>query len=564
MTEHYYTGEKNHQILISLLKQHNIKNVVASPGIANSVFVGSIQNDPFFNIISVVDERSAAYVACGMAFETGQPVVISCTGATAARDYMPGMTEAFYSKLPILAVTSSQPTNRIGHMFAQVTDRTAPPKDIVKISVEMSIVRTPDDEWECMIAGNKAILELKRHGGGPAHINLITSYGYNEVTALTHKEIVNARKIERYESTSNLPSIPKGKIGIFVGNHLLWSDKLVKSVERFCKCYNAVVFCDHTSNYNGCFKNLFALAINQAPLNKANIPAYELDLCIHIGEISGEEGSPRMIKSKETWRVSEDGEIRDYFRNLTKIFELSEETFFEAYAAVGDEKENDFYTEITIQNEKLRKTVKEQLDYMPLSNVWIAQKTALLIPSGSSVTLSILNTLRTWNYAEFNEDVRVLCPTGGFGIDGILSIALGSSIVNPSKLNFCIVGDLAFFYDMNSIGNRFVGKNLRIMIINNGCGVEFKKTYAMSYRLLGEDVDSFVAAKGHFCHKSKEIVKHFAEDLGFKYLCAQSKEEFNDLIEKFTDPQMVYPMVFEVFVHDIDEVSALNVIHNRN
>ena len=98
--EHYYTGERNHQILISLLKQHNIKNVVASPGIANSVFVGSIQNDPFFHIISVVDERSAAYVACGMAFETGEPVVISCTGATAARDYMPGMTEAYYSKLP--------------------------------------------------------------------------------------------------------------------------------------------------------------------------------------------------------------------------------------------------------------------------------------------------------------------------------------------------------------------------------------------------------------------------------------------------------------------------------
>ncbi len=562
--EHYYTGERNHQILISLLKQHNIKNVVASPGIANSVFVGSIQNDPFFNIISVVDERSAAYVACGMAFETGEPVVISCTGATAARDYMPGMTEAYYSKLPILAVTSSQPTNRIGHMFAQVTDRTAPPRDVANVSVEMSTVRTPDDEWACMIAGNKAILELKRNGGGPAHINLITTYGYNETTALTHKEIPAVRKIERYDCLDNLPQIPYGKIGIFVGNHLSWSEKLTEAVDKFCECYNAVVFCDHTSNYNGRFKNLFALAINQATLNKANIPAYELDLCIHIGEISGEEGSPRMIKSKETWRVSADGEIRDYFRNLANLFELPEETFFSYYANKGSKQKNTFIEEVQSQNEQLKKVVCDQLSDMPLSNVWIAQNTASLIPEGSTVTLSILNTLRTWNYAEFKQGVKVLCPTGGFGIDGVPSIAFGASVVNPSKLSFCIVGDLAFFYDMNSIGNRFVGNNLRIMIVNNGCGVEFKKTYAMSYRLLGEDVDQFVAAKGHFSHKSKDIVKHFAEDLGFKYLSARNKEEFNALIETFTDAEIKEPMVFEVFVNDSDEAQALNIIHNRN
>lgn len=73
---------------------------------------------------------------------------------------------------------------------------------------------------------------------------------------------------------------------------------------------------------------------------------------------------------------------------------------------------------------------------MPLSNVWIAQNTASWIPSGSTITLSILNTLRTWNYAEFNKDVQVLCPTGGFGIDGVPSIAFGASVVNPSKLSF--------------------------------------------------------------------------------------------------------------------------------
>ena len=102
----HYTDERNVQIVISLLKQHGIHRVIASPGTTNMTFVGSIQNDPYFQIWSSVDERSAAYLACGMASETGEPVVLSCTGATASRNYMPGLTEAYYRKLPVLAITS--------------------------------------------------------------------------------------------------------------------------------------------------------------------------------------------------------------------------------------------------------------------------------------------------------------------------------------------------------------------------------------------------------------------------------------------------------------------------
>ena len=78
-----YTDEKNVQILIALLKANGIRKIVASPGAKNITFVGSLQNDPFFEMYSVVDERSAAYMACGLAAESGEPVVLSCTGATA-------------------------------------------------------------------------------------------------------------------------------------------------------------------------------------------------------------------------------------------------------------------------------------------------------------------------------------------------------------------------------------------------------------------------------------------------------------------------------------------------
>lgn len=97
--EYYYTEEKNIQMLIYLMKAHGIKKVIASPGTTNVTFVASIQQDSFFEIYSVADERSAAYMACGLAAESGEPVALSCTGATASRNYVPGLTEAFYRKL---------------------------------------------------------------------------------------------------------------------------------------------------------------------------------------------------------------------------------------------------------------------------------------------------------------------------------------------------------------------------------------------------------------------------------------------------------------------------------
>lgn len=559
---HYYTNERNHQILIALLKAHNIKYIVASPGTTNSVFIGSIQNDPYFKIFSSVDERSAAYIACGIAHEKGEPVILSCTGATAARNYMSGATEAFYSKLPVLILTSSQDNNRIGHLFAQVTDRTSPPNDVCRLSLTMPNVHTKDDEWECEVNGNKALLELKRHGGGPVHLNLITTYSYNQETALTCKKLPDTRVIRRIATEDSFPVISKGKIAVFVGSHQPFDSAQIKAMEVFCEANNGVILCDHTSNYHGKYRIPFALVINQAPLNQANTSAYDVDLLIHIGEISAEEGAIRMIHSRETWRVSEDGEIRDTFRNMSFVFEMSEKDFFEAYAN-NESFDVSYYDECKRVYDELVFQKPSQLAQMPFSNVWVASQIAPQIPNHSTIVLSILNTIRTWNYSEFQNDVKVFCPVGGFGIDGATSMMIGTALANPEHLCYCVTGDLAFFYDLNVLGNRHIGNNIRIILVNNGVGVEFKKCYAMAYRLLGEEVDPYVAAAGHFGKKSPCLVKHFAEDLGFEYLSASDKSSFSNVKDRFLSIDSDKPILLEVFVNDSDESIALNIIQNR-
>lgn len=257
----HYTNERNVQIVIALLKAHGIHRVIASPGTTNMTFVVSIENDPWFKIWSSVDERSAAYLACGMAAETGEPVVISCTGATASRNYMPGLTEAFYRKLPVLAITSTRGNHKIGHLIDQQIDRRNIPNDIAMESVTVPMVKDKEDERFCEIEVNKAILALTLNGGGPAHINLYTRYSHD----FSVKEISHVNALFRHTIfDKKLPDIPKGnRVVIFVGAHADFSERLTIAVDKFCATYNSVVLCDHTSGYRGKYELHYQIVCGQ-------------------------------------------------------------------------------------------------------------------------------------------------------------------------------------------------------------------------------------------------------------------------------------------------------------
>ena len=103
-----YTSLKSYQVIISLLKQYNIKHLVLSAGTRNIPFVQSVENDPFFKCYSVVDERSAAYMAIGLSTRLNEPVVISCTSSTATCNYFPAIAEAFHQNIPLVVLTSDR------------------------------------------------------------------------------------------------------------------------------------------------------------------------------------------------------------------------------------------------------------------------------------------------------------------------------------------------------------------------------------------------------------------------------------------------------------------------
>jgi 2-succinyl-5-enolpyruvyl-6-hydroxy-3-cyclohexene-1-carboxylate synthase len=553
----FYTDDRNVQILVALLKAHGIRKIVVSPGATNVALVGSCQNDPWFEMYSCVDERSAAYMACGLAAESEEPVVITCTGATASRNYFPGLTEAYYRKLPILAVTFFPGYHGIGNLVPQVIDRSVSPKDTVRYKVELPPVKDEADFKFAELKLNTAILELRRHGGSPVHVNL-----ENARKKFTTKELPPVRVINRITRKSAFPAIPNEakRIAVYICSHSSWTESQIESLDAFCQRNNAVVFCDHSSGYKGKYRMMFSLVAAQ---DKYSSALCRPDLLIHIGELSGDYTTySRMSGAKEVWRVSEDGEVRDTFGKLRYIFEMDEQNFFDHYTnnPVSPSVNVDEYLQSCISEHS---RLSDKIPELPFSNVWIAQTVAPRVPEKSFLHFGVSNTMRSWTFFDVPRSVSTSANVGCRGIDGVLSTLLGGSLVNPSALHFGVLGDLTFFYDMNALGNRDVGKNLRILLVNNGRGTEFRLYMHPGQQMLGNEADPYVAAAGHFGNQSPDLVKNYVTALGFEYLHASNKTEFAAVIDRFLTPEITdQPMLLEVFTDSQDESDALKTLRN--
>jgi 2-succinyl-5-enolpyruvyl-6-hydroxy-3-cyclohexene-1-carboxylate synthase len=411
----------------------------------------------------------------------------------------------------------------------------------------LPIVKDDDDIWECEVKVNQAILELKRSGGGPVHINLPTTY----TLPFEQLELPKYRVIDRFNLADELP-ILNGKVAVFIGAHKKWSTIETEALDKFCEVNDAVVFCDHTSGYKGRYRLLFSLASAQESMDKS---LYRPDITIHIGEVTGDYSSLCMA-GKQIWRVSEDGEIRDTFRRLRYVFEMPEINFFDRYSK-GEKKSDGYFKSC----KNILDGIRDKVPKLPLSNIWVASQIAPKLPNHSTLHFGILNSLRSWNFFEVPETVQTSSNVGGFGIDGVLSTLIGASFCKPDSLYFCVLGDLAFFYDMNVIGNRHVGNNVRILLINNGKGTEFRQ-YNHHAAYFKDDADKFIAAADHYGNKSPTLVKNYAENLGFEYISASNKIEFKTASERFLIGEVTKkPIILEVFTNSEEESIALESIN---
>lgn len=540
---------KNIEIIVELLKKNNICQVVISPGGTNIPLVKAIQDDKFFQCYSVVDERSALYFAIGLYLQTGQPIVMSCTSAQATRNYIPGLTEAFYKRVPILAITMSKHPRFTYQEYMQAPDQTSLPNDSVKKSFSLPFINDKNDVYHSIRVVNQAILELFQNGNGP--VQLCVPWLDFQLVPVEPK----VRMIKRY-----LPGdifdfdLTNKKVLVVVGEHRRFIEEELNEIEKFAKRYNVLIYVNHLSNCSCKFSlhaNIGFAILSFSEFSKD----YKPDIIISIGGQTGDYPLYNILSQAELidvehWRVNEDGQVADTYDKLTKIFKMNEVDFFKLLNK-NSIKESTVKHDYFDKWKKLLDGIKYDCN-LPFSNVAIAKRLSQKIPPKSIMQFSILNSLRVWNLFPLNAEIECYSNVGAFGIDGGMSTLIGQSVVTD-KLCFMIIGDLAFFYDMNSLGIRHIKNNLRILLINNNGGVEFKLS-----NINNKSIDRYIAAANHF-----KDAEGWANTCGFRYLSAHTMEEFIKN-EKVFISDSLSPILFEVFITDSNEAIAYSKIIDEN
>jgi 2-succinyl-5-enolpyruvyl-6-hydroxy-3-cyclohexene-1-carboxylate synthase len=159
--------------LAPVLERMGARQVVIAPGSRNAPLIQLFTSHIGFSCHSIVDERSAGYVALGMARQTGKPVIIVCTSGTAVLNLSPAVAEAFHQNLPLVVLTADRPREKIPLFNNQVIDQRAPFFNYSMGFFEFPAqVRTEEELQSGLRAVEVLLTEAISGTQGPVHVNL--------------------------------------------------------------------------------------------------------------------------------------------------------------------------------------------------------------------------------------------------------------------------------------------------------------------------------------------------------------------------------------------------------
>ena len=551
-----YSDKKNILQLVALLRAHGVTKVVLCPGSRNAPIVHTLAGHPDFTCYSVTDERSAGFFAIGLALQGGTPAAVCCTSGTALLNLHPAIAEAYYQKVSLVVISADRPAAWINQMDGQTLPQPGVFRSLVKKSVDLPEIHTDEDEWYCNRLLNETLLELNHHGKGPVHINVPVSEPLFQFTAESLPEV---RVITRYQGLNVYDRDYDGLIDrLNKYNRRMMIVGQMNLIYLFEKKYSKMLykqfawFTEHLGNQTvpGIpIRNFDAALYAMSPeMQEKMIP----ELVITYG---GHIVSKRMKKylrqhpPKEHWHVSPDGEVIDLFQGaLTTIIEMDPFEFMEKIAFLLDNRTPEYPR----QWENFCKELpRPELPYSEMSAIGSLIQA---LPASCALHLANSSAVRYAQLYSLPDTVEVCCNRGTSGIEGSLSTAIGYAAASK-KLNFVVIGDLSFFYDMNALWNNHFGSNLRILLLNNGGGEIFHTLPGLE---MSGTSHRFVTA----VHKTS--AKGWAEERGFLYQEVQDEKQLDEAMKTFTQPELLtQPVIMEVFTNKNKDARILKDYYHQ-
>ncbi len=538
------------QLITHILKEYGIHNVVISPGSRNAPLAIQFGEMEGFNSYSIVDERSAGFVALGMAKSTNMPVVLTCTSGSAAANYYPAVTEAFYQNVPLLLITADRPKDYIdifdGQTIRQNELFSQHSYGDFQLQEEED-TEAQESNWDML----KKAIELCFEKKGPVHINVpLAEPLYDLVNELPFYPSIDSVHPER-KFELGAPLIAKWNLSkrilILVGTKDP-SEQLESYLSLLVKNHSVVVLCETTSN----LKNVkFFHHIDRYIYNftQEDYAQFKPDLLITIGQNVVSKKVKQFLRSNpipEHWHVDEHWHPDTYF-SLSHSIKVKPELFFSKLIPSVSLEPAAYYNLWDQLREKKDQKHSNFLPKAPYSDFQIFSNLSTSIPKEYHVHFSNSSAIRYAQLFDFSS-WPVHCNRGTSGIDGSSSTAMGYAIKSDSP-TLLITGELGFFYDINALWNQYIPPYTRIIVINNGEGNIFKIIPGPD-RANENVLDEFIATK------HTKNAKHLAAHFNFEYSFVENEESLERVLDLFFQPS-TRPKILEINTRENENAQVL-------
>ena len=469
--------------LVDEFYQLGVRHAVFSPGSRSTTMAMLFKEHEGFETYMNIDERSASFMALGIAKAHKEPTVLVCTSGSAVAHYLPAVLEAQYSGVPLIVLSADRPHTLLHVGAPQTVDQHKIFGTAVNYFEELAVPQESHYYTYPRQVARKSYMKAMDTKKGPVHINVPL-----------FEPLVPELSRNHFEAGRSSFKVVKpnygGAFSCDDGNNLLKRYERIlilagpqidideaETIRSFGEALQAPILADPLSNVRGCSTSKVVISTYDALLaGQALWNELKPDCVIQFGQIVVSKRVQQMIAS---WTDVEYIEVNPTMDSMnptgktTMHMQASIDVFTHLH---GKNNSSDTYLNIWRRLDQAgKKQLSLVIDEPHCFEGRTIRELQKKIPEDGQIFVANSMTIRDFDYFWFSgESKAVLYGNRGVnGIDGTISTALGLAV--NGRPTYLVTGDLSLFHDLNGLAvAKTHNLNLTIILHNNDGGGIFE------------------------------------------------------------------------------------------
>ncbi len=472
-------------VLVDELIRNGMTAACLGPGSRSTPLALAFESRPEIRLHVSVDERSAGFLALGLAKMTGIPAAVLTTSGTATANLYPAVIEASHAHVPMIVLTADRPPELRDTGAGQTIDQIKMYGDAVRWFVEVGVAEARSESvsyWRSIAC--RAFAACRWPSPGPVHLNLAFRNPLIPVadeagfahsldgrpggapwTRESHSALqASEEDFERLKI--EIEGTERGLLAVGTGLHN--AGAILKTARRAAWPVSA----EATSNVR---TGPPAISTFEALLRQPEFAAgHRPDLVVRLGNL-GTSPSLAALLDASVRQISVDPSAwLDPARTLSWMVRADPNQLFGRLAVeLGTRFDSGWLSSWTEADARARHTIDAVLDDHGVSEPRIARDLACCLPNGSVLYVGSSMPIRDLDwFMPPRPGIEILANRGANGIDGFVSSVLGAALAQAGPV-VGLCGDLTFLHDQNGLllASQDPVDAVFVVVNNNGGGI---------------------------------------------------------------------------------------------